>query len=100
MGSKGQVFHIAENTAILKHYLFHVGIEVVEVAPTTIKKFATGSGRAQKEDMYAAFEKKTEINLKGMLIPNRKLGSPVTDIVDAYFIAEFGRTQHENQENG
>jgi Holliday junction resolvasome RuvABC endonuclease subunit len=102
MGSKGQTFHIAENTAILKHYFHRVGIEVREVAPTTVKKFATGSGRAQKEDMYDAFVAKTGIQLQGMLTPKRKkLGSPVSDIVDAFFIAEYGRAHyHEDEETG
>lgn len=99
MGSKGQVFHIAENTAILKHYFHRIGIEVIEVAPTTIKKYATGKGNAKKEDMYDAFVAKTGIDLRAKLIPTRKLGSPVTDLVDAYYIAEYGREQEESKKN-
>jgi Holliday junction resolvasome RuvABC endonuclease subunit len=91
MASKGQVFHIAENAAVLKHYFFQVGLKYREIAPTTLKKFATGSGRAQKEDMHDAFMKETGIDLKGQITPNRKLGSPVTDLIDAYYLAKYGK---------
>jgi hypothetical protein len=91
MGSKGQVFHIAENTAILKHYFHRTGIEVIEVAPTTLKKFATGKGNATKDLMYETFVRDTGIDLRTKLTPTRKLGSPVSDLVDAYWISELGR---------
>jgi Holliday junction resolvasome RuvABC endonuclease subunit len=97
MASKGQVFHIAENTAILKHYLFRVDMSPTEIAPMTLKKFASGSGRAQKEDMHDAFRNETGVDLKELLTPNRKLGSPVTDLVDAFYIAKYAKAQHEER---
>lgn len=100
MGSKGAVFNIAENTAILKHYLYRVGLTPTEVAPTTVKKFATGKGNAQKEAMYDAFVAKTGLNLKELLTPTRKLGNPVTDLVDAFFIAEYGRAHYNENQKG
>jgi Holliday junction resolvasome RuvABC endonuclease subunit len=96
MGSKGQVFGIAENTAILKHYLFKSGITVKEIAPTSLKKFACGSGRAQKEDMCKAFNDKFGVDLKAEIAPNRKLGSPVTDLCDAYWIAHYAYSKERN----
>ena len=58
-----------------------------------IKKYATGKGNANKEVMYEAFnaELLTPPDLKTILKPkSTKLTSPVTDIVDAYFIAKWG----------
>ena len=55
-GSTGRVFHIAENTAILKHLMWENRIEFEIIPPTVIKKFATGKGNANKELMYESFE--------------------------------------------
>ncbi len=93
MGSKGMIFNMAENTAALKIKLYNKGIQVVTVAPTTIKKFATGKGTAKKEQMHEAFVTKTGVNLHEVLSGPRKkkLGNPVTDLIDAYWIAEYAR---------
>ena len=88
-GSKGRVFNLAENCGLLKHKLWEVGYKFTVVAPTVIKKFATGKGNADKEKMYEAFVKETSLDLQKLLFP-KKLGSPVTDIVDAYYIAKYG----------
>jgi crossover junction endodeoxyribonuclease RuvC len=48
-GSTGKVFNIAENTAILKYNLWDSRIPFLIVPPTTIKKFATGKGNANKQ---------------------------------------------------
>lgn len=94
MGSKGRVFHIAENAALLKYEAFLHNIPVQTVAPTSLKKFATGKGNAKKEDMHEAFVKETNINLhEALLGTKRKLGNPVTDLVDAYYIARWGQAQ-------
>jgi Holliday junction resolvasome RuvABC endonuclease subunit len=61
--------------------------------PTVIKKFATGKGNANKEQMYEAFvdELLTPTNLKERLTPKaKKVINPISDIVDAYFIAKCG----------
>jgi len=89
MGSKGLVFNIAENTGVLKQKLWECGYIFEVVPPTTIKKFATGKGNADKDQMLEAFIKETHIDLKEHLTPDKKLGSPVTDIIDAYYIARF-----------
>ena len=65
----------------------------ISVPPTVIKKYATGKGNANKEVMYDAFnaELLTPPDLKTSLKPKAtKLTSPVTDLVDAYFIAKWG----------
>lgn len=90
--STGKVFNIAENTGILKYNLYFAGIPFEVIAPTTVKKFATGSGRATKEDMYNQFcDDNENVNLKEMLTPrSNKIISPLNDIVDAYYILKCG----------
>ena len=44
-GSTGKVFHIAENAGLLKYKLWEVGIPFTTIAPSAIKKFATGKGK-------------------------------------------------------
>ena len=99
MGSRGKVFDIAENTAILKHYLYRCDMEPTAISPMEIKKFATGSGRAIKDDMHDAFVRETGLNLKDLLTPRRKLGSPVTDLVDSFWVAKYAEkvAQGENE---
>lgn len=89
MGSKGKVFNIAENCGILKYLLFTKGISFKTVAPTVVKKYATGKGNATKDKMVEQFFSDTGIDLKGMLQPKRKLGSPTTDIVDSFYICGY-----------
>ena len=96
-GSKGKVFHIAENTGLLKHRLWEEAFKFEVVAPTVIKKFATGKGNADKEQMYQAFLEETKVDLNKILSPDKKLGSPVTDIVDSYFIARYLREQDNDR---
>jgi Holliday junction resolvasome RuvABC endonuclease subunit len=91
MGSKGRVFHIAENTGLLKHKLWALNYGITTIPPTVIKKVATGKGNAKKEQMYEAFVKQTGIKLQTMG-SGKNIGSPVSDIVDAYFIAQYGYT--------
>ena len=50
--AKGRVFHIAENTGILKYKLFQQGIPLETISPSAVKKNATGKGNADKEMMY------------------------------------------------
>jgi Holliday junction resolvasome RuvABC endonuclease subunit len=90
---KGKVFDIAECTGLLKQKMYLNNIKFDVVAPTTIKKFATGKGNATKEDMYEAFLGQTSKGHKLQKIfdaPNpEKVGSPVSDIVDSYFICKY-----------
>jgi len=85
----GRVFNIAENTGILKYKLYQAGIPVDIIEPTKVKKLATGKGNADKQKMYEAFVKETGVNLQEMITPSKSsLGSPVTDIIDAYYICK------------
>ena len=88
-GSKGRVFNLAENCGILKYMLFKNGYRFFTVAPTVVKKYATGKGNATKEKMYEAFVNDTFVDLHSIISPTTKLGSPTTDIVDAWYIARY-----------
>ena len=96
MGSKGKVFNIAENCGLLKFSLFDKGLLFDTVAPTVVKKFATGKGNAVKEKMVEQFQADTGLDLKKMLQPTRKLGSPTTDLVDAYYICKYFVDKHNS----
>ena len=90
-GSKGKVFHIAENAGLFKHKLWKRNIPIHPIPPTVIKKFATGKGNAKKEQMHEAFIIETGFDLMGMYQPKAaKVGSPVGDIVDSYYICKYG----------
>ena len=89
--SKGQVFHIGENTGLLKHRLFVNRLEFELLAPGTIKKFATGKGNAKKPEMLEAFKKETGFDLEAHFdVQHRKNKSPAADIADSYFICALG----------
>lgn len=89
-GAQGRVFHIAENTGILKYKLYQASIPLEIVQPSHVKKIATGKGNADKTKMYEAFLKETKIPLKDIISPNKKeIGNPVSDLVDAFYICKF-----------
>lgn len=92
MGSTGRVFNIAENTGILKYRFWCLGINYATVAPTVIKKFATGKGNSNKEKMQEAFELENSIRLKEELKQTEKQWNPSSDIIDAYYICKYGYT--------
>jgi|TARA_B110000116_G_scaffold267036_1_gene278745 Holliday junction resolvasome RuvABC endonuclease subunit len=90
-GAKGQVFNIGENTGILKYKLAKKVSNIINViAPSAIKKFATGKGNANKLLMYEAFVEETGDDLAKLFEFDPYTGqSPVSDIVDSYYIAKY-----------
>ena len=98
LGSVGKVFSIAENTAILKQKLYDNGHFVSVFPPTVVKKFATGKGNASKTIMREQFLKPHKA-LKTLLVEQRVkdlhkvthyVDSPMSDLIDAYFICRYG----------
>lgn len=90
-GSTGMVFNIAENLGLLKHKLYKSNIPFKLYPPTTIKKYATGKGNADKNLMYDFFIKDTGIELtKHLCFDKVRIDSPISDIVDCYFIMKKG----------
>jgi hypothetical protein len=100
-GSTGRVFHIAENCGLLKYKLWEIGLKFTTIAPSAIKKFATEKGNADKQKMYDTFLEETGQNLIQFYSKTGTLGSPVTDIVDSYYIAKYGfSTLNKEVKNG
>lgn len=97
MGSKGKVFHIAENTGILKYRLWRYGVQVESVPPTVVKKFATGKGNADKAGMQSSFMKDNNIDLKFEFKMTEKQWNPSSDIIDSYWICKYGYEQTKQQ---
>lgn len=89
-GSKGQaIFQIAENGGLLKYRLAECKLKYGIIVPSVVKKLATGKGNADKEKMYEAFTKETNVNLK-KIFDMDKLNNPITDIIDSFYIAKTG----------
>lgn len=99
-GSKGKVFHIAENTGVMKYFLWYNGIydKFIDIPPTTMKKYATGKGNAKKEDVYAEFVKTTGTDLRTELdYESEKIDSPISDIADSYFLCKMAFDSYQVQ---
>jgi hypothetical protein len=87
--AKGRVFHIAENTGILKYKLYQKAIPIEVVQPTVVKKFATGKGNSDKNNMYKFFLMETAADIKGIITPGKdESTNPVSDVVDSYYICK------------
>lgn len=91
MGAKGRLFDIGEATGILKLFLSYENIKPIIVAPTQIKKLATGKGNANKFKMLERFfEINTSLHNSDwtqVLITEKHIQPPLTDIVDSFFIS-------------
>ena len=85
----GKVFHIGENTGLLKYKLMSRDMFCETIAPTAVKKDAVGRGNASKQDMIDQFIKETNIDLYKEL--DCRTNTPVSDIVDSYFICKHGK---------
>jgi Holliday junction resolvasome RuvABC endonuclease subunit len=59
------------------------------IVPSVVKKGATGKGNADKDMMYEAFKKETKLDLK-KIFDTDKVGNPISDIADSYFIQKVG----------
>lgn len=96
-GSTGsRLFQIAENGGHFKYLLWEAGIPLEIVAPTTVKKLATGKGNANKELVYKGFVDKYGIELHTIFgLKTDKAVSPISDIADAVWMAEW-RRQKDN----
>ena len=89
--AKGRVFNIGENCGILKMLLYNAGIEYSVIAPSVIKKYATGKGNANKNKMFDSFLNETGINLFSTfgLKETKNLPSPIDDLIDSYYLARY-----------
>ena len=85
--SKGKTFHIAENMGLLKYKFYRSNISFHLIAPSSVKKYATGKGNSNKESMIEAFRETTGIDLLSVL--DCSYNSPASDIADSYFICKY-----------
>ena len=85
MGSRGRVFHIAENTGVLKQKIYKAGITFEVVPPSTWKKEVVGKGNADKQYVYESMN----VDLKD-IFKSKSITSPINDIADSYFICKYG----------
>jgi hypothetical protein len=89
-GAKGQVFHIGENTGILKNKLWKNSIPFDTIGPTELKKWAAGKGSAKKEHMETAFVIDTGIQVREEIGQSEAHENPSSDIIDSYFLCKMG----------
>ena len=74
----------------MKWKLWQAELNYELISPSSIKKFASGKGNANKELMFSSFLEETSINLQEELqIKSQKIGNPVSDIVDSYYICKY-----------
>lgn len=88
-GSRGAIFDLAENVGFLRSGLWEYKYEAIPVAPPTIKKWATGNGRAEKTEMYEAWLKEGGFDL-AKYWDQKSDSNPISDIVDSYFVMKTG----------
>lgn len=86
MGSTGKVFHIAENTGVLKHKLRQEGISFKTPAPTQIKKIFTGKGNSGKDLVVARVKELFNIDMISLLDAKNYKTGPVNDLCDSVAI--------------
>jgi Holliday junction resolvasome RuvABC endonuclease subunit len=95
----GMITTIAEATGCIKQMLYKSGVGYTPLIASSIKKHASGKGNASKREMVDAFKKEygqcpyTWFDIKDD--GKEKIPSPVSDIVDAYFVLQCGiKTTH------
>lgn len=89
-GATGRVFSLAENTGVLKYKIYELGKPLTIFTPSEVKKHFSGKGNADKNAMHDAFIKKTAVDLRAVISPNKMdITSPVSDLVDSYAICRM-----------
>lgn len=85
----GSVFDIGEFCGLAKHHLYLDGIQFRTYDIPSIKIFATGMGNGNKDPMLLAYKLKGD----GTLLIQDKAKSPMSDMIDAHFIADMLRVE-------
>ena len=85
----GLVFNIAENTSLLKHFMWKSKIDYINPSPSTIKKFFTGKGNADKIKIVDTFINETGVDLQSILGTKTKEAAPINDICDSYAMCKY-----------
>jgi len=77
---------------IMDKLQFEGGYKVDVVAPNAVKKFATGNGRAKKQELFESLPEKTQKEFLDFGVTKTK---GLYDLTDAYWIAKL--TEDNNQ---
>lgn len=98
--SFGSVTNATRNLAGLQYMivtaLIEKGIPVKIIAPTTLKKFATGSGKAKKTEMYDAVAIENPLFAEMELSQYKKTKGGY-DVADAFWLSIFTETEDAAQ---
>lgn len=102
--ANGRITQLSENVGVLKALcqMHHPTYPIYVVAPTTMKKFATGRGNATKDDIWAACVRRhpwMKSWARKCHPKATRIGSPVADMADAYFLAAYGWTHYAELSN-
>jgi Holliday junction resolvasome RuvABC endonuclease subunit len=81
-GAKGQQFHIGELVGGMKLFLWRKGIPFRMYEPTSIKKYATGNGAADKTEVVMACYKDFKVDFMDF-------GKVKDNVADSYVIAKL-----------
>lgn len=95
-GAMGLIFNLAEFEGNIKISLFEAGKKLRWYAVNQIKKFFTEYGLSDKISMYQAWQNMTTAKPDLSDLPEVDNGhgvSPTSDIVDAFAICEYLRTE-------
>lgn len=95
-GAMGLIFNLAEFEGNIKISLFSANKRLRTYSVNQIKKFFTAFGLSDKISMYQAWENLTSTKPDLSSLPevdNGKGVSPTSDIVDAFAICEYLRTE-------
>lgn len=79
-GKYDSAYTLAELGGAIRYTLYKDGIEFLEVVPTVLKKFFTGSGNAKKEDIKAWIYKRYNVEFM----------DKTNDEADAFVCAVYG----------
>lgn len=95
-GTAGLIFNLAEFEGNIKISLFNAGKKLRLYSVNQIKKFFTAYGLSDKISMYNAYNEMTTTKPNLSCLPevdNGKGVSPTSDIIDAFAICEYLRTE-------
>jgi Holliday junction resolvasome RuvABC endonuclease subunit len=103
-GAKGRAQSgLYELGGAVRMSLYTRKLQFTEIPPTTVKKYATGNGTANKVEMVANFFHLTKLSLYDMFDLSEPakgdVPGPISDVCDAYYIASMvaGKTvSHAN----
>ncbi|QGZ13900.1 RuvC-like Holliday junction resolvase [Rhizobium phage RL38J1] len=93
-GAKGRLAQMGENTGVLKAVLRAKGYKIETISPTTVKKYAFGSGKAEKEDMADVWFAEFGFHVHEYLACD-KGKSPAADVIDSYYVLEAWKNAPE-----